>query len=126
MRRLWIASALLALLLGLSLFNSLHIHDFTERLVSQLEQAQSHAQAGRWAQASALTAQAYHDWQDGHFYLHTTTRHADTDEILRVFRSVLQYLALEEMDQYAAANADLTTQIRLLAEMEQASLTNVL
>ena len=53
-------------------------------------------------------------------------RHSDTDQILRTFRSVMQYLDLQEMDQYAAANADLMTQLELLAEMEQASFTNVL
>ena len=53
-------------------------------------------------------------------------RHSDTDQILRGFRCVLQYLTLQEMDQYAAANADLIAQIRLLSEMEQATLVNVL
>lgn len=53
-------------------------------------------------------------------------RHSDTDQILRTFQSVLQYLELQELDQYAAANADLAAQIQLLAEMEQASLVNVL
>ena len=45
--------------------------------------------------------------------------------ILRAFRSVLQYLDIREMDQYAAANADLMVQLELLSEMEQASLGNV-
>ena len=53
-------------------------------------------------------------------------RHGDTDQILRSFQGVLQYLQLEEMDQYAAANADLASQLRLLSEMEQASLVNIL
>lgn len=126
MKRLWIAVALLALLLALSLFHAYQINALTERLVERLEQAQSQAQVGQWSHARALTSQTYRDWQNSHFYLHTTARHADTDEILCAFRSVLQYLALEEMDQYAAANADLITKIHLLAEMEQASLTNVL
>ena len=53
-------------------------------------------------------------------------RHSDTDQILRSFQCVLQYLDIPELDQYTAANADLVSQIRLLAEMEQASLVNVL
>ena len=35
-------------------------------------------------------------------------------------------LKLEEMDQYAAANAQLIAQLELLAEMEDPSLENVL
>lgn len=126
MKRLWIAVALLAALLALSLFNAFQINALTEQLIERLEQAQSQAQVGQWSQARALTSQAYRKWQNSHFYLHTTACHSDTDEILRTFRSVLQYLALEEMDKYAAANADLITKIHLLAETEQASLTNVL
>ena len=38
----------------------------------------------------------------------------------------MQYLDLEEMDQYAAANADLISQLELLSEMEQATVVNVL
>ena len=53
-------------------------------------------------------------------------RHSDTDQVLRAFRAVLEYLELEELDQYAAANADLVAQLELLAEMEQATLVNVL
>ena len=42
------------------------------------------------------------------------------------FREVQEYLTLQEMDQYTAANARLITQLRLLAETEQLSLKNVL
>ena len=126
MKRFLLAAALLALLLALSLANARHVQSITDALAARLEQAQAMAQVNQWDQARALTAQAYHDWQDSHFYLHSTMRHADTDAILRTFHSVLQYLALQEMDQYAAANADLVAQIRLLAEMEQPTLVNVL
>ena len=53
-------------------------------------------------------------------------RHSDTDQILRSFQAVLEYLPLQEPDQYNAANADLIAQLELLAEMEQVSVANVL
>ena len=53
-------------------------------------------------------------------------RHSDTDQVLRAFRQVLEYLRLQEPDQYNAANADLMAQLELLAEMEQPSVANVL
>ena len=74
----------------------------------------------------ALTRRAYEEWEGRELYLHIVTRHGDADQILRSFRSVLQYLDIQEVDQYAAANADLIVQLELLAEMEQAELTNVL
>ena len=126
MKRLYIAAALLALLLGASLANGVYAEKITGDMRAQLRQAQTHAEQGDWGKAEALTRQVYEDWQSRHFYFHTTMRHSDTDQVLRAFRTVLEYLKLQEPDQYNAANADLMAQLELLAEMEQATVTNVL
>ena len=126
MRRLWIAVALLALMLGGALTNAWYSQHLTSRMGEQLRQAQAMTEEEQWAEAVSLTRTVYDSWQAHHFYLHVTMRHSDTDQILRSFRAVLEYLELEEPDQYNAANADLITQLELLAEMEQVSLTNVL
>ena len=126
MKRLWIAAALLLALLGASLANGRYAQSLTGGMRDQLRQAQLHAERGDWGQAEALTRQVYQEWQDRHFYFHTTMRHSDTDQVLRGFRSVLEYVQLQEPDQYNAANADLMAQLELLAEMEQPSVANVL
>ena len=123
MKRLWIAAALLAFLLGASLANAWYSQSLTGDMTDRLRQAQSLAEGENWDQAEAVTRQVYEDWQDHHFYLHTLMRHSDTDQVLRAFRQVLEYLRLQEPDQY---NADLIAQLELLAEMEQASVVNVL
>ena len=51
---------------------------------------------------------------------------ADYVSRLEQAQAVEEYLKLEEMDQYAAANAQLIAQLELLAEMEDPSLENVL
>ena len=126
MKRLWIAAALLAFLLGASLANAWYSQSLTGDMTDRLRQAQSLAEGENWDQAEAVTRQVYEDWQDHHFYLHTLMRHSDTDQVLRGFRTVLEYVRLQEPDQYNAANADLITQLELLAEMEQPSVANVL
>ena len=126
MKRLWIASAILVLLLGGTLLNAWYAEQLTGNLISRLEQAQELARSEHWPQAEELTHQVYANWEASHFYLHTFMKHSDTDQILRGFQSVLEYLDIQELDQYAAANADLICQIQLLAEMEQASMVNVL
>ena len=126
MKRLWIAAALLAFLLGASLANAWYSQSLTGDMTDRLRQAQSLAEGENWDQAEAVTRQVYEDWQDHHFYLHTLMRHSDTDQVLRAFRQVLEYLRLQEPDQYNAANADLIAQLELLAEMEQPSAANVL
>ena len=89
-------------------------------------QAQALAGEGDWEEASRLSREAFQLWQDHEFYLHVLMRHSDTDGILRAFRALEQYLALEESDQYTAANADLIAQLELLSEMEQPSWENIL
>lgn len=126
MKRLWAAGAVMVLMLGGTLVNAWYADKLTSDLAQRLEQAQVLACGERWTEAEALTQAVYQDWQDHHFYLHTVMRHSDTDQILRAFRGVLEYLKLGEIDQYTAANADLVAQLELLAEMEQATLVNVL
>lgn len=126
MKRLWIAAALLVLLLGTSLINAWYVQVCTDEMREQLSQAQTLAKEGNWTKAEGITRQAYEVWQERRFYFHTLMRHSDTDQVLRAFRQVLEYLRLQESDQYHAANADLMTQLELLAEMEQATIINVL
>ncbi len=126
MKRLWIALALLALMLGAGLLNAWYAGSITEDMTRRLSQAQALAERGDWEQAEEETRRAYADWQSHRVYLHTTMRHSDTDQILRAFRQVLEYLELREPDQYNAANADLIAQLELLAEMEQPAATNIL
>ena len=126
MKRLWIAAGILILLLGVSLGSARYAQTLTEELKEMLIRAQVCTETGEWDQAQSITRQAYEDWQSHHFYLHTVMRHSDTDQVLRTFRSVLEYLKLQEPDQYNAANADLIAQLELLAEMEQATVVNVL
>ena len=126
MKRLWIAAGLLLALLGASLANARYAQSLTEDMGARLSQAQALTRQEDWGPAESLTRQAYEDWQSHHFYFHTLMRHGDTDQVLRAFRQVLEYLRLQEPDQYNAANADLIAQLELLAEMEQATVVNVL
>ena len=126
MKRLYIAAALLIALLGASLTNAWYAQRLTGGMREELSRAQHLTEQGNWGRAEALTRQVYEDWQSHHFYLHALMRHSDTDQVLRAFRTVLEYLQLQEPDQYNAANADLMAQLELLAEMEQATVVNVL
>lgn len=127
MKRLWTAVVFLAALLAICLGNAWYSYTLTRQLSDQLSQAQELVeQQDQWEPARTITQKVYDSWNGHHFYLHVFLRHSDTDQILRTFRQVIQYLELEELDQYVAANADLTAQLELLAEMEQPSLVNIL
>lgn len=126
MKRLWMAVLLMTVLVGLCLGNAWYSLTLTRQMAEQLTQAQTLVEQDQWESARTITQEVYDRWNSQHFYLHVFLRHSDTDQILRTFRQVLQYLQLEELDQYAAANADFTAQLELLAEMEQPSLVNIL
>ena len=126
MKRLQISCSLLLGLLAISLYNGHHVRQLTDEMIYLLSSAQEMSQQDQWDTALQMTQSAYNSWENHHTYLHIVMRHADTDQILRSFRCVLQYLDIRELDQYVSANADLICQIGLLAEMEQVSLANVL
>ena len=126
MKRLLSAAALLLVLLGGSLWNAWYADRLTGRMAGQLEQAQELAARGTGRGAARLSRESFGLWQAHDAYLHVMMRHSDTDQILRGFRAVEQYLVLEEPDQYTAANAELICQLELLSEMEQPSLVNIL
>ena len=126
MKRLWIAAALLAVILVGTMFNGWALEKTTSPLLLHLEQAADLARRGQWEGAEATTRQALAEWQDHYTYFHTILRHSDINEVQRQFSVVLKYLEVENIEEYCAANADLMTRIGLLAEMERASLANVL
>lgn len=113
-------------MLGASLANAAYLSDLTQSVTVRLQAAEEMAERGAWEQADAITDQCLSDWTGYQPYLHIISRHSDTDAILISFRSVLQSLRLKEMDEYAAANLELITQISLLAEIEQPNWLNVL
>jgi len=126
MKQFWLSLGLLLVMLVSALGNALYLNGLAGFITGQLEAAQEMAQRNAWEQAEAITHDCFDRWEERRAYLHIVSRHADTDEILRSFRAVMQYLQLEEMDQYAAENRKLITNIELLAEMEQPDWLNVL
>ena len=126
MSRLWFSLSLLLAMLGSCLANSVYLTNLTDGVNAQLSAAEEMAERGAWEQALTITEQCLADWNGRRAYLHIIARHSDTDAILISFRSVLQSLKLQEMDEYAAENLELIPQITLLAEIEQPDWLNVL
>ena len=126
MKRLWIPCSILLFAMFLSLLSGRYVKNLTDDMIYQLNCAQQMSQRQQWDTAAQMTKSAYDNWQAHHTYLHIVMRHSDTDEIYRTFHAVMQYLQIQETDQYLAANADLIALLGLLSEMEQPSLVNVL
>lgn len=118
------------IILTLIIISCIATANWTENLttgyIQKLEEAQSLTQENQWAEASELTQEVYDHWNSKSFPLYTLLRHGDLDKIQLCFQSVSQYLKQEDEEPYTANNAQLITQLKLLAEIEQLSWENVL
>lgn len=125
MKRLWMAAALLAAALAVTVWNARHLDGLTGALIAQLEEAGRLAGEERWQEAEQLVSAARDCWRSHDTYLHVTLRHGDTDEIQLGFEETLRLLQTREVGEYAAAASELTGRLSLLSEAEQLTLENL-
>lgn len=118
--------AVLTAILAFALWNSAAMTSSTDRWRSQLEQVDALAQAGEWPQAVEALMDSYDDWKGRQTYLHIVTEHDAVDDAEAMYRRCLAFAATREITEFRAELADLRDQLRLLAEMEQFNIKNVL
>ena len=123
---LLLPAALLAAILAFCLWNSAAMTAGAARWRAQLEEADRLAQAGDWEGAAASLQAGYADWSARQTYLHVVTNHDAVDGAEAMFHRALAFAASEEDSELRAELANLRDQLRLLAEMEEFSLKNVL
>lgn len=127
MRRLWISISLLGILFCGTFLNTNYLQDFTESLAHSLEQAEKDISLGNRDAAIQKTENAIKLWEDRAAYLHITLKHSEIDQVTLSFLEVQRLLTAQEHGgEYYAANAQLIARIRLLYEMEEFSLKNLL
>ncbi|MDE6454565.1 MAG: DUF4363 family protein [Dysosmobacter sp.] len=123
---LLIPAALLAAILSFCLWNSAAMASHTARWREQLERADRLAQAGDWDGASAAIREGYAAWSARQAYLHIVTNHGAVDSAEAMYRRALAFAESREDSELRAELAELREQLRLLAEMEEFSVRNVL
>ena len=126
MKQILFSCTILIALISLSLYSSHALSHLTDHCTSQLSYAQELAEQGNWAQARTITQETNRTWHSYNTPLYALLHHSEADNILLSFCSVEEYLKLEEIDEYAAANATLIQQLKLVSEVQQPSLVNVL
>lgn len=118
--------AILAAILAFALWNSRVMTAETDRWRAQLEQGDQLAQAGDWTGAAGAVARSYEDWTARQTYLHVVSEHDAVDDAEAMYRRAMAFAAVEELSEFRAEISDLRDQLRLLAEMEQCSVSNIL
>lgn len=123
---LLLPAAVLAAILAFCLWNGAAMAAHTARWQAQVEAADRLAQEEDWDGAAAVLREAYADWADRQTYLHIVTNHEAVDGAEAMYHRAAAFAESEEGSELRAELADLRAQLRLLAEMEEFSLRNVL
>lgn len=123
---LLLPAALLAVILAFCLWNSAAMAAHTGRWRARLEEADRLVRLEDWAGAAAAIRSGYADWTSRQTYLHCVTGHDAVDDAEAMYHRCLAFAEREEDSELRAELADLRDQLRLLAEMEEFSLRNVL
>ena len=118
--------AILAAVLAFSLWSGSAVRADSLRWRQQLEQAEALAQQENWAAAAETLSGSYRDWSGQQKKLHILLRHDVIDDAEAMYLRAMAFAATEEPNEFRAELADLRSQLRLLAELEQFSLKNVL
>ena len=126
MKAYLLPAAILAAILGFSLWNGAQMSSSTARWQDQLQQADALAQAGAWEEAAGTLAESYADWSGYQTYLHIVAKHDAVDDAEAMYRRAAAFAATRETSEFRAEVSDLRDQLRLLAEMERLDIKNVL
>ena len=123
---LLIPAALLGTILAFCLWNGAAMADHTARWRAELEEADRRVLLEDWAGAATAIRGSYADWTARQTYLHCVTGHDAVDDAEAMYHRALAFAERREDSELRAELADLRAQLRLLAEMEEFSLRNVL
>lgn len=126
MKYFWFPAAVLALLLGLALWNASAVEKETDGWCAAVEEARAAARSGDVAAASERMAALEADWQARRNYYHAILEHDELDDTEELFARASSALENGNADGFDAEAAALSGQFRVLAEMQGVSVGNIL
>lgn len=125
-RFFYIPSALLLALLAAVLLNAAASQACAVRWCGALENAQAAAQAEDWPTVRAQLAAVAEDWDENSVYFHIILQHDVLNEAESLLLRAESYALAQDGAEFHACTAELIAHFRLLAEMQQLSLPNIL
>ena len=126
MKAFSIPAALLALILGFSLWTGRYVELRTGHWTALLEQTDEAARREDWPAARDRLDRTYQDWQSSQPFLHTILEHDELDEAETLFRGAIAVCEERDDADFHLLLAQLASQLRLLAETQSISIQNIL
>ena len=125
MKAFYIPTALLILILGFSLWAGRYVEMRTHHWAEQLEQTYQAAAQEDWEEAERRLEEAYADWDSSQTFFHTIMEHDELDEAEKLFSGAFAVCQEEDDADFHQMLAQLSSQLRLLAETQSVSIKNV-
>lgn len=125
MKAFYVPAGLLVLILCFSLWAGRYVEMRTEQWNAALELADQAAAREDWAEAGRRLEAAYGDWDSSQTFFHTIMEHDELDEAEKLFAGAFAVCREGDDADFHQMLAQLTSQLRLLAETQSVSIKNV-
>ena len=126
MKYFFIPVAALTLLLGLSLWNAAAVEAAVRPWCTALGEAWESAEREDWEAAERAVGETRRAWEARHPYFHIVTAHDELDQADALFAQAAGFAAERERAELRATLAELSVQLRVVAEMQKLTVKNVL
>ena len=126
MRYFAVPVAVLALLLGLSLENARALELNEERWTAALDRVVISAEREEWDAALEELRAVQEKWGARQPWLHIVTAHDELEAADALFATAESFARERDLSEFCAAIAQLTVQLRIVSDMQQLTLKNVL
>lgn len=126
MKYFWFPAVVLALLLGLSLWNGSRVGREVDGWCGIVEEARADARRGDLSAATERMAELNEDWRVQRTYYHSILEHGELDDVEELLTRAASALESGDADSFDAEAAALAGQLRILAEMQGLSMENIL
>lgn len=126
MKHCLIPCAVLIGICAVSLINARCVSRQVDTWCSALDAAQQAAERGDWDGAEADLRAVYDAWREAQTYFHVITVHSELDEVEALFSRTFVYAGAGDAGEFCADAAELVTQLRLLDELQEISVKNIL
>ena len=126
MKALYIPAGILALILGFSLWTGHYVQRRTDHWTAMLAQTDEAAMQEDWSSAGKRLQEAYEDWDSSQGFFHVIMDHSDLDDAENLFAGAKAVCSQQDDADFHLMLAQLTEQLRLLAETQSVSIKNIL
>ena len=126
MKSFYIPAALLAVILGFSLWTCRYVEQRTGHWNALLEKIEDLARQEDWEAAEEELEAAYADWDSSQTFFHTIMDHSELDEAESLFAGAFAVCREEDGADFHMLLAQLMGQLRLLSETQSVSVKNIL